>query len=535
VAFTLHITGPFGSKTVTVETEITIGRTELATIALDDSGLSRINTTFFVDDGELLVADENSTNGTFLNGERVEGRPRILKNGDRLKIGTHTEIRVETGATSRPHPAADPEPSQSAKGETRPVGSVPARSSAPMAQSPPKPKVKAPISNTQTYLIVASAAMTLLILILGGIGIYLLVRDPKSGGRSGAVVSTVIPVRVIDPLGGEDEDDLDDLIASWETAEEEIKSENVADISVVSADAEITELNVSSAQLETAKRKAFEARQGETGIRPAGLSVPKELFGDGVIKQKMKLREMNTAGYRQPLDFADLAEKRQSTDELQRLKEMPMATDSFYLDVGGSAQDSPIMSFAFPNERAEIGNGHPKYQTLARLAENFAGKKYDLNNAADRKQMRMRLLRMFHPRAQPILKELADAYHGRFGRPLRVTSLTRSMDYQILLNSGNANSFKVRGEGSLPPHTSGCAFDLARKHMTADEQNFVMAKLAEMERAGKLDALIEYGVNACFHIFIYSDGNPPRAYYFGPREYETIPLFASLTDAPHTH
>ena len=68
----------------------------------------------------------------------------------------------------------------------------------------------------------------------------------------------------------------------------------------------------------------------------------------------------------------------------------------------------------------------------------------------------------------------------------------------------------VRGEGSLPPHTSGCAFDLARKHMPAEEQNFVMAKLAEMENAGKLDALIEYGANACFHVFIYSDGRPPK-------------------------
>jgi len=537
VAFTLHITGPFGSKTVSVDTELSIGRTDQASVALDDSGLSRINTTFFVDDGELLVADENSTNGTFVNGEKIEGRPRVLKNGDRLKLGTHTEIRVDTGAASapQPHSAGDLGANQSLKAETRPLENVPARTSAPQPKSPPKPKAKAQISNTQTYLIVASAAMTLLILILGGVGIYLLVRDPKGGGKSPVIVSTVIPVRVIDPLGGEDEDDLDDLIASWETAEEEIKSENVADISVESADAEITELNVSAAQLETAKRKAFEPRPGEGGIRPAGLNVPKELFGDGVIKQKMKLKEMNTAGYRQPMDFADLAEKRMSTDQLQRLQEMPMATDSFYLDVGGSAQDSPINSFAFPNERAEITSGHPKFTTLARLAENFGGKKYDLNNAADRKQMRMRLLRMFNPRAKPILKELSDAYHGRFGRPLRVTSLTRSMDYQILLNAGNANSFKVRGEGSLPPHTSGCAFDLARKHMPVDEQNFVMAKLAEMERDGKLDALIEYGVNACFHIFIYHDGNAPRAYYFGPREYETIPLFAGLIDEPHRH
>src|SRR5690606_14243326 len=70
---------------------------------IDDSGLSRINTTFFVDEGELLVADENSTNGTFLNGERVEGRPRIVKDGDRLRIGSYTEIRVALGTAPVKH------------------------------------------------------------------------------------------------------------------------------------------------------------------------------------------------------------------------------------------------------------------------------------------------------------------------------------------------------------------------------------------------------------------------------------------------
>ena len=133
-----------------------------------------------------------------------------------------------------------------------------------------------------------------------------------------------------------------------------------------------------------------------------------------------------------------------------------------------------------------------------------------LDNPTDRKEIRRRLLRMFNQRAKPILQELADAYYQKFNRPLRVTSLTRSIDYQISLNKTNANSFPVRGEGSLPPHTSGCAFDLARKHMDVDEQNFVMAKLAEMERAGKLDGLIEYGVNACFHVFIYDDGIAPK-------------------------
>jgi len=311
---------------------------------------------------------------------------------------------------------------------------------------------------------------------------------------------------VIDPLGGEDEEDLDDLIASWETAEEEIKAENVADVSVASTNAEEAELNVTRTFLAEQQKKAFEDRPGEKGIRPAGLDVPKELFGDGVIKQKAKLREMNAGGYAQPMDFAELAEKRLGG----QLLEMPMATQSFYLDVGGSASDGPFRSFSFREEPAEIQVGSPKYGILSQLAGNFAGQKYDLNNPADRKQMRMRLLRMFNPKAKPILKELGDSYFQKFGRPLRVTSLTLSMDYQILLNSTNANSFKVRGEGSLPPHTSGCAFDLARKHMPAEEQNFVMRKLAEMENAGKLDALIEYGTNACFHVFIYHDSKPPR-------------------------
>jgi hypothetical protein len=315
----------------------------------------------------------------------------------------------------------------------------------------------------------------------------------------------LIPVRVIDPLGGEDEDDLDDLMASWETAEEELKADNVADITGGSADAEEKELNVTAAFLAERQKKAMEARPGEAGIRPAGLDVPKELFGDGVIKQKAKLAAMNSGGYRQPLDFSELAEKRLNRE----LLEMPMATNSFYLDVGGSAQDKAFSSFSFKDGIAEITPGSPKYGVLSKLAGNFAGQKYDLNNPVDRKQIRMRLLRMFQPRAKPILKELSEAYFAKFGRPLRVTSLTRSMDYQILLNASNANSFKVRGEGSLPPHTSGCAFDLARKHMPAEEQNFVMAKLAEMERAGKLDALIEYGTNACFHVFIYHDGAAP--------------------------
>ena len=494
----LHITNSTESKTLALEDELSIGRTGAAQIVLDDVGLSRVNTTFFRDGDACLVVDENSLNGTFLNGEKISGAPVRVFDGDEIKIGSETFIRVEIAAEPS---AVSRQPS--AKSEDRKQKTE---------DQNQKSKIKNQKSEKPPLLIIAAVASALLIVLVAVIAIFVVRR--YEGGNSGKPTPSIntkvsIPIRVIDPLGAEDPDDLEDIFASWEIEEEQLKTDTVSDVKVEktgSTPPEEIDLNVTAAFLADREKKSLEARGAETGIRPAGLNVPKELYGDGVIKQKAKLTEMKTKGYQQPMDFSDLAQKRLSKE----LIEMPMATDSFYLAVGGSATEAPFTSFSFSGGNTEILKATPKYAPLAQLADNFAGTKYNLDVGADRKQMRVRLLRMFNQRAKPILEELAQHYYKKYNRPLRVTSLTRSMDYQILLNATNANSFIVRGAGSLPPHTSGCAFDLARKHMTAEEQNFVMIKLAEMENAGKLDALIEYGTNACWHVFIYDDGNPPK-------------------------
>jgi pSer/pThr/pTyr-binding forkhead associated (FHA) protein len=496
----LHISNSSVDKIVALEDELSIGRTDLAQIVLDDAGLSRKNTTFFRDGETVFAVDENSLNGSFLNGERISGAPIRVFDGDEIKIGSETIIRIEIVESRKSKVESQTETATSNDGRTT------------NQQSNPKSKIQNPKSNKPPFIVIAAVGSTLLIIFIALIAI--LVARSYEGGKNGKptpAISTkaVIPIRVIDPLVGEDPDEIEELIASWEVEEAELKAETLADVKVAATNAspaEETELNVTAAFLADRQKKSLEARSGETGIRPAGLNVPKELYGDGVVKQKAKLGEMKTSGYQQPMDFSDLANKRLNKE----LIEMPMATNSFYLAVGGSASDAPFTSFSFNGGNSPIAVGTPKYAPLAQLAENFAGQKYDLNNSNDRKQMRVRLLRMFNKRAKPILEELANHYFQKFNRPLRVTSLTRSMDYQILLNATNANSYVVRGEGSLPPHTSGCAFDLARKQMTAEEQNFVMAKLAEMENSRKLDALIEYGTNACWHVFIYDDGNPPK-------------------------
>ncbi len=487
----LHIQGPYDTRTVAVEDEITIGRTDLSDVVIDDDGLSRKNTTFFRDGDDTLVVDEDSTNGTFLNGTRLAGAPRIVKSGDKITLGNGTSIRVE-------FPAAESRPEPQAK-QTAPVTETP-KTSAPRTQKPQGPP----------FILIASIGLSVLIIGLGAIALIIVnstgIGDAGNGGNVPPTASGLaIPIRVSDPLGGEDPEDLDDLIASWEVEEKELDLKTLQDVKVTSSDdsTDETYLEVTAAFLADRKAKSFEPRSGVTGISPAGLNVPPELRGDGVIKQKAKLSQMKSTGYRQPLDFSELAEKRLSRE----LIEMPMATQTFYLEVGGSATTDPFTSFSFETRDVLIPVGSPKYQPLTKLAAKYG---VSLDNPTDRKQIRMRLLRMFNKGAKPVLEELAKAYFDKYNRPLRVTSLTRSMDYQISLNKTNANSFKVRGADSLPPHTSGCAFDLARKHMTVEEQNFVMAKMAEMERAKKLDALIEYGTNACWHIFIYFDGIAPN-------------------------
>lgn len=491
----LKISNPFSRREVELGDELTIGRTDASNVVVEDSGLSRRNTTFFRDGDAVFAVDEDSLNGTYVGGEKLGNAPVRVYDGDVIKIGSETEIRIEIGA--RQEAKTDPVKPAAPEKPTKPA----------VAKSPAK-STKAKSAGSKSLLIMA-AVSTMLILIAGGIAIIIAGRysgDQKPGGAlPGTVTAKLIPVRVIDPLGGEDPDDVEDLIASWESEEAELDVATVSDVNVASTEpnSDEAELNVPASLLADRKAKAFEPRSGPTGISPAGLIVPPELRGDGVIKQKAKLRQMKDTGYQQPMDFSDLATKRLSGE----LIEMPMATESYYLEVGGSASTEPFKAFSFQTNETPIFQGSPKHKPLLDIAAKFS---LSLEDGAQRKQIRMRLLRMFNKRAKPVLQELAAAYHQRFGRPLRVTSLTRSMDYQISLNKTNANSFIVRGEGSLPPHTSGCAFDLARKHMSVEEQNFVMAKLAEMERARRLDALIEYGVNACFHVFIYHDGIAPN-------------------------
>lgn len=67
--------------------EISIGREETCTITLPGDGyVSGLHARVFVHDGQPMIEDLGSTNGTFHNGTKLVGT-RLLHTGDRVQIG----------------------------------------------------------------------------------------------------------------------------------------------------------------------------------------------------------------------------------------------------------------------------------------------------------------------------------------------------------------------------------------------------------------------------------------------------------------
>ncbi|MBI3966290.1 MAG: protein kinase [Chloroflexi bacterium] len=135
----LHFeTGPKAGQSFSIGSEpVTVGRHLDNAVALDDVELSRRHARLEVWDGEVVVMDLGSTNGTFVNGEQVD-KPRPVKQGDRIMFGTiaavllgsspdqasvvPTERRVSANGSSRPGdgagvPAVGPESAAVSTGE----------------------------------------------------------------------------------------------------------------------------------------------------------------------------------------------------------------------------------------------------------------------------------------------------------------------------------------------------------------------------------------------------------------------------------
>lgn len=65
---------------------VTIGRSRHCTVRLDDARASRCHAIIGLEKNEYVLRDENSTNGTFVNGSRIQ--QVALRQNDRIQIGS---------------------------------------------------------------------------------------------------------------------------------------------------------------------------------------------------------------------------------------------------------------------------------------------------------------------------------------------------------------------------------------------------------------------------------------------------------------
>ena len=117
---TLVIRHPDGTQTEeTLEAELSIGRAEGNDLRLTEGGVSRKHARFFVENGEVLVEDVGSANGTTVDGARIDG-PTPVAVGSVVELGDY-EVRLKEEA--RPKRGAAPAKTKAPGGKS--TGVVP--------------------------------------------------------------------------------------------------------------------------------------------------------------------------------------------------------------------------------------------------------------------------------------------------------------------------------------------------------------------------------------------------------------------------
>lgn len=100
-----------GRKTMQVfdlsQDHIVVGRDDGADILIDNPSVSRRHAEFRMEEGNWVVEDLGSSNGTFMGGQKIEG-PRSLQIGDEVGLGKFSIVFGKEVGEATPAAAAQP-------------------------------------------------------------------------------------------------------------------------------------------------------------------------------------------------------------------------------------------------------------------------------------------------------------------------------------------------------------------------------------------------------------------------------------------
>jgi hypothetical protein len=112
-------TGPASGKTYPLDkNSLTIGREVGSDVFINEAEVSRRHARLTLQAGNYLLEDLGSTNGTFVNGQRLMG-PRVLQPGDAILLGENVSLAFElapfdpnAAPVGAPPPKEEPLPNQ---------------------------------------------------------------------------------------------------------------------------------------------------------------------------------------------------------------------------------------------------------------------------------------------------------------------------------------------------------------------------------------------------------------------------------------
>ncbi|MCK4726862.1 MAG: FHA domain-containing protein [Anaerolineales bacterium] len=142
-------TGPTPGKIFELITnELYIGREVTNDITIDDAEVSRKHARLIMQAGGYLLEDLGSTNGTYVNGQRLMG-PHVLRPGELVKLGENVSLAFEAGYDPDATMVASPSQFEPATFQPPPKESyVPAAQPQPVPQPPPQPAYSEPVPAT---------------------------------------------------------------------------------------------------------------------------------------------------------------------------------------------------------------------------------------------------------------------------------------------------------------------------------------------------------------------------------------------------
>ncbi|HTX90254.1 MAG TPA: FHA domain-containing protein [Anaerolineales bacterium] len=179
--------GPNVGKVFPLEAaEISIGRDNSNMVAINDAEVSRKHAKMEFRGSAYVITDLGSTNGTFINGNRVSGT-QVLNPGDTVSFGEGIVLQYEA--------AYDPNAtviSSSAKAsktvapvQRQAAAPVPAPAAPPAysGQVPAGPAAAAPAKKGSNKVVIIVLVVVLVCLILGCIALFFWVDADKTGAR----------------------------------------------------------------------------------------------------------------------------------------------------------------------------------------------------------------------------------------------------------------------------------------------------------------------------------------------------------------